>query len=148
MNERRPTWNCPVCDKPANYENLVIDGCVLSLCALISSRDFWNATSKLYISFLRCSYFQEVLSSSSLPTDINEITLLKDGSWTTSSDSQAEMNTLDTPRKSSHKVEVISDDIGMTADDPSNAETIPYGQDNSMDALVVFLCALCRSNYS
>jgi len=26
MNERKPTWNCPVCDKPAIYDNLVIDG--------------------------------------------------------------------------------------------------------------------------
>lgn len=28
MNERKPTWNCPVCDKPALYESLVIDGYV------------------------------------------------------------------------------------------------------------------------
>jgi len=26
MNERKPTWMCPVCDKPALYDNLVIDG--------------------------------------------------------------------------------------------------------------------------
>lgn len=26
MNERKPTWNCPVCDKPASYDSLVIDG--------------------------------------------------------------------------------------------------------------------------
>lgn len=26
MNERKPTWICPVCDKPAVYDNLVIDG--------------------------------------------------------------------------------------------------------------------------
>ncbi|KAF5269801.1 hypothetical protein FQR65_LT05847 [Abscondita terminalis] len=26
MNERKPTWGCPVCDKPALYDNLVIDG--------------------------------------------------------------------------------------------------------------------------
>ncbi|XP_076052036.1 E3 SUMO-protein ligase Su(var)2-10 isoform X6 [Oratosquilla oratoria] len=26
MNERKPTWTCPVCDKPAVYDNLVIDG--------------------------------------------------------------------------------------------------------------------------
>lgn len=53
MNERKPTWNCPVCDKSALYDNLVIDG-----------------------------YFQEVLASNELPTDENEIQLLEDGSWT------------------------------------------------------------------
>uniref|UniRef100_A0AAR5PG96 SP-RING-type domain-containing protein n=1 Tax=Dendroctonus ponderosae TaxID=77166 RepID=A0AAR5PG96_DENPD len=52
MNERKPTWNCPVCDKPALYDHLVIDG-----------------------------YFQEIISSSLLPSDCNEIQLLKDGSW-------------------------------------------------------------------
>ncbi|XP_069938414.1 E3 SUMO-protein ligase PIAS1 isoform X3 [Cherax quadricarinatus] len=26
MNERKPTWTCPVCDKPALYDCLVIDG--------------------------------------------------------------------------------------------------------------------------
>ena len=52
MNERKPTWSCPVCDKAALYDNLVIDG-----------------------------YFQEVLSSNKLLSDINEIQLLQDGSW-------------------------------------------------------------------
>lgn len=52
MNERKPTWNCPVCDKSALYDNLVIDG-----------------------------YFQEVLNSNKLLPDGNEIQLLQDGSW-------------------------------------------------------------------
>ena len=26
MNERKPTWTCPVCDKTALYSNLLIDG--------------------------------------------------------------------------------------------------------------------------
>ncbi|XP_059244645.1 E3 SUMO-protein ligase PIAS4 isoform X2 [Mustela nigripes] len=26
MNEKKPTWTCPVCDKPAPYDQLVIDG--------------------------------------------------------------------------------------------------------------------------
>ena len=26
MNERKPTWNCPVCDSKANYSDLLIDG--------------------------------------------------------------------------------------------------------------------------
>lgn len=52
MNERKPTWSCPVCDKAALYDNLVIDG-----------------------------YFQEVLNSNKLLSDVNEIQLLQDGSW-------------------------------------------------------------------
>lgn len=52
MNERKPTWNCPVCDKSAVYDNLVIDG-----------------------------YFRQVLASNELPADKNEIELLEDGSW-------------------------------------------------------------------
>lgn len=26
MNEKKPTWTCPVCDKKAPYDNLIIDG--------------------------------------------------------------------------------------------------------------------------
>lgn len=26
MNEKKPTWLCPVCDKPAPYDQLIIDG--------------------------------------------------------------------------------------------------------------------------
>ncbi|KAH9635826.1 hypothetical protein HF086_002386 [Spodoptera exigua] len=33
MNERKPTWLCPVCDRPAPYDSLVVDGCSnVSLC--------------------------------------------------------------------------------------------------------------------
>uniref|UniRef100_A0A1A9Z365 SP-RING-type domain-containing protein n=1 Tax=Glossina pallidipes TaxID=7398 RepID=A0A1A9Z365_GLOPL len=49
MNERKPTWNCPVCDKPAAFDNLVIDG-----------------------------YFQEVLASNLLKSDDTEIQLHKE----------------------------------------------------------------------
>ncbi|XP_036330891.1 E3 SUMO-protein ligase PIAS2 isoform X8 [Rhagoletis pomonella] len=81
MNERKPTWNCPVCDKAAIYDNLVIDG-----------------------------YFQEVLASSLLKPDDTEIQLHKDGSWSTHS-LRNEAQIIDTPTKPVEKVEVISDDI-------------------------------------
>ncbi|XP_037815328.1 E3 SUMO-protein ligase PIAS2 isoform X1 [Lucilia sericata] len=83
MNERKPTWNCPVCDKPAVYDNLVIDG-----------------------------YFQEVLASNLLKPDDTEIQLHKDGSWSTHS-LRNEGQILDTPTKPVEKVEVISDDIEL-----------------------------------
>ncbi|XP_063367096.1 E3 SUMO-protein ligase PIAS2 [Cydia amplana] len=52
MNERKPTWLCPVCDRPALYDSLVVDG-----------------------------YFQEVLTSPRLAGDCSEIQLHADGSW-------------------------------------------------------------------
>ena len=52
MNERKPTWNCPVCDSKALYTDLLIDG-----------------------------YFQEVLESKDLPQEENEIILESDGTW-------------------------------------------------------------------
>lgn len=88
MNERKPTWNCPVCDKAAIYDNLVIDG-----------------------------YFQEVLASNKLSGDDNEIQLHKDGSWSTHVKSN-DTCTLDTPSKPVQKVEVISDDIEVITTDP------------------------------
>ncbi|XP_013162992.1 PREDICTED: E3 SUMO-protein ligase PIAS2 isoform X2 [Papilio xuthus] len=52
MNERKPTWLCPVCDRPAPYDSLVVDG-----------------------------YFLEVLTSARLSSECNEIQLHADGSW-------------------------------------------------------------------
>lgn len=88
MNERKPTWNCPVCDKPALYDNLVIDG-----------------------------YFQEVLASNKLSGDDSEIQLHKDGSWSTHVKSN-DTCSVDTPSKPVQKVEVISDDIEVITTDP------------------------------
>ncbi|KAM4746043.1 E3 SUMO-protein ligase PIAS2 isoform 2-T2 [Anableps anableps] len=31
MNEKKPTWICPVCDKKADYESLIIDGLFLEI---------------------------------------------------------------------------------------------------------------------
>lgn len=31
MNEKKPTWVCPVCDKPALYKDLMIDGYVCAV---------------------------------------------------------------------------------------------------------------------
>ncbi|XP_060805520.1 E3 SUMO-protein ligase PIAS3 isoform X2 [Amyelois transitella] len=52
MNERKPTWLCPVCDRPAPYDSLVVDG-----------------------------YFQEVLTSPRLAAECSEVQLHADGSW-------------------------------------------------------------------
>jgi len=52
MNEKKPTWICPVCDGPARYEDLMVDG-----------------------------YFEEVIKSPLLPDEENEIILNQDGSW-------------------------------------------------------------------
>ncbi|XP_075301242.1 E3 SUMO-protein ligase PIAS3 isoform X2 [Opisthocomus hoazin] len=31
MNEKKPTWTCPVCDKKAPYDNLIIDGLFMDI---------------------------------------------------------------------------------------------------------------------
>jgi len=52
MNERKPTWQCPVCDGAATYDTLMVDG-----------------------------YFLDVISSPELPEEEQEIILSQDGSW-------------------------------------------------------------------
>jgi len=52
MNEKKPTWTCPVCDGPALYDDLMVDG-----------------------------YFAEIIKSAELPEEENEIILNQDGSW-------------------------------------------------------------------
>ena len=31
MNEKKPKWNCPVCNKAAHFENLFLDGFYIQL---------------------------------------------------------------------------------------------------------------------
>uniref|UniRef100_A0A452GKJ2 SP-RING-type domain-containing protein n=1 Tax=Gopherus agassizii TaxID=38772 RepID=A0A452GKJ2_9SAUR len=31
MNEKKPTWTCPVCDKKAPYDSLIIDGLFMEI---------------------------------------------------------------------------------------------------------------------
>jgi len=52
MNEKKPKWVCPVCNKPASMENLLVDG-----------------------------FFLELIRSPRLPPDEHEIVLHNDGTW-------------------------------------------------------------------
>ena len=52
MNEKKPKWLCPVCNKAALFDNLQIDG-----------------------------YFKEVIGSDRLPDEEHEIVLHSDGTW-------------------------------------------------------------------
>ncbi len=38
MNEKKPTWNCPVCDRYAPYEELIIDRYILITNILIHKK--------------------------------------------------------------------------------------------------------------
>nr|XP_023024642.1 E3 SUMO-protein ligase PIAS3 [Leptinotarsa decemlineata] len=103
MNERKPTWNCPVCDKPSLYDNLVIDG-----------------------------YFTEVLSSSILSPDCNEIQLNKDGTWSVQVQDKKQVK-IDKPTVIGidDSIEIIGDDVeivtnsatsSLVAEKPKEAE--------------------------
>merc|ERR1712088_759096 len=85
MNERKPTWNCPVCDSKANYSDLLIDG-----------------------------YFQEVLESKDLPEDENDIILEADGTWkpVPKEEEEAQAAAVAEKKKADEEVEMIdlSDD--------------------------------------
>ncbi|GJQ80180.1 hypothetical protein Trydic_g23757 [Trypoxylus dichotomus] len=95
MNERKPTWSCPVCDKPALYDNLVIDG-----------------------------YFQEVLNSNDLNSDITEIQLNKDGSWSLQTVEKKSPPPVAKVEKTSadDSIEIISDDVGQSATSTTDKE--------------------------
>ncbi|XP_018906959.1 E3 SUMO-protein ligase PIAS2 isoform X2 [Bemisia tabaci] len=82
MNERKPTWICPVCDKPCLYDNLVIDG-----------------------------YFQEVLNSPRMPGSSNDIQLLPDGSWSVPTAKKEPTHKATTQARVEPIVETLIDDI-------------------------------------
>lgn len=95
MNERKPTWNCPVCDKPSLYDNLVIDG-----------------------------YFQEVLSAPVLPSECNEIQLHKDGSWSTQTQEKKTVK-IEKPTVIGidDSIEIIGDDVEIVVNNTATSST-------------------------
>ncbi|XP_077298420.1 E3 SUMO-protein ligase Su(var)2-10 isoform X3 [Arctopsyche grandis] len=97
MNERKPTWVCPVCDKPALYDNLVVDG-----------------------------YFQDVLNSTRLGSDCCEVQLHKDGSWSAHISKKDDEISAQPIQEHKLKIEVISDDLEVIPlSDGSNSSTGP-----------------------
>ena len=69
MNEKKPKWDCPVCNKTALPINLQIDG-----------------------------FFLDLVKSSRLPSDEHEIVLHNDGSWDPLSSSKPEPRTRGRPK--------------------------------------------------
>jgi len=98
MNERKPTWQCPVCDKPALYDNLMVDG-----------------------------YFLEVIKDPVLPTEENEIILNQDGSWHPVPKEEEEAKKKKEEKKEEDKEEVdlvdLSDDDGEGGSKKASAAT-------------------------
>ncbi|KAG5876389.1 hypothetical protein JTB14_005017 [Gonioctena quinquepunctata] len=109
MNERKPTWNCPVCDKPSLYDNLVIDG-----------------------------YFTEVLSSSILPSDCNEIQLNKDGTWSVQTQEKKQTK-VDKPTVIGidDSIEIIGDDIEIVSNTASAISSSEKTKEPTQDPLKV-----------
>nr|CAD7197362.1 unnamed protein product [Timema douglasi] len=97
MNERKPTWVCPVCDKPAPFDSLMIDG-----------------------------YFQDVLRSSRLAPDSTEIQLHQDGLWSTLTlkEDKTEILALTTNKPNQPIEETISDDIEVIGESSSTSSKV------------------------
>nr|CAD7458333.1 unnamed protein product [Timema tahoe] len=99
MNERKPTWVCPVCDKPAPFDSLMIDG-----------------------------YFQDVLKSSRLTPDSTEIQLHQDGLWSTltlKEEDKTEILSLSANKlNQSKEEETILDDIEVIDESSSTSSKV------------------------
>lgn len=107
MNERKPTWLCPVCDRPAPYDSLVVDG-----------------------------YFQEVLTSSRLSSDCNEIQLHADGNWS------AHVPPARAPQQqqpSAEPVTLISDDLEVIPVEAGGAKRAAVGEARAPQAAEVLV---------
>jgi len=98
MNERKPTWQCPVCDAGAMYDTLLVDG-----------------------------YFQEVIKSPELPEEENEILLKQDGGWEPVPKDEEEERRKEAQKKAEENVDCVdlSDDEGGPAAAPSAAPAAP-----------------------
>lgn len=86
MNEKKPTWMCPTCNKSCFYDDIQIQ-----------------------------SYFLDVVSSPSLPDTCKEIEILADGSWKVYEEKKDNKNVAsaaDSKQKQIDSVDLDSDDGG------------------------------------
>ncbi|EHB14628.1 E3 SUMO-protein ligase PIAS4 [Heterocephalus glaber] len=89
MNEKKPTWMCPVCDKPAPYDQLIIDGLAAAPQAAFPPARSSSDSSRLpdpgqvAAAFSGPGYPGPRLLSKILSEceDADEIEFLADGSW-------------------------------------------------------------------
>ena len=102
MNERKPTWQCPVCDSVALYDTLLVDG-----------------------------YFQEVIKSAELPEEENEILLKKNGDWEPLPKDEEEEKRREAQKKAEEGVDCVdlSDDEGGAAPSKPAAPPLPPDDD-------------------
>ncbi|XP_065406039.1 E3 SUMO-protein ligase PIAS2 isoform X3 [Chrysemys picta bellii] len=85
MNEKKPTWICPVCDKKAAYESLILDGFLDAIHTplqlafnFITSDLAQDRKQNQSNSTLFSRLFMEILNECS---DVDEIKFQEDGSW-------------------------------------------------------------------
>jgi len=119
MNEKKPKWKCPVCNKAALNETLLIDG-----------------------------FFMELIVSPRLPDDEHEILLYNDGSWEPLPPKKDESMTVTTPAKPAPKpkkeFETLSvdddDEDGLPSPVPSTSRLPPAAKrsaNNSIDCITL-----------
>ncbi|XP_057324410.1 E3 SUMO-protein ligase PIAS4-A-like [Microplitis mediator] len=111
MNELKAKWNCPICNKPTSYDDLVID-----------------------------DYFNEILSSSKLKPDVNEVQLFKDGSWDNFVPHEESNKQMANKLKSRLDVEVIDVDcVPSTSDCDTQVIDLVSSDEDNFDCYGTFI---------
>ena len=73
MNEKKPTWTCPVCDSPAKYDDLMVDG-YFQVWKTVKINLVQKLTTLFEITVIMLM-MQEVIKAEELPDEENEIIL-------------------------------------------------------------------------
>lgn len=71
VNEQTTTWSCPICEKPVNHEDLIVDGYATCHYSKLNLTDFSSG-----------SYFDHILKST--PEEVEDVMVEADGEWHTS----------------------------------------------------------------
>ncbi|XP_015255078.1 PREDICTED: E3 SUMO-protein ligase PIAS1-like [Cyprinodon variegatus] len=112
MNEKKPTWVCPVCDKKAPYEHLIIDGLFVEILNSCSDCDEIQFKEDGSWAPMRSKKEVQEVSSASLNNGL-------DGSCRTSegSDQHSSSSSSHSDSSSSKKVEVIDLTLDSSSDE-------------------------------
>ncbi|XP_022105641.1 E3 SUMO-protein ligase PIAS2-like [Acanthaster planci] len=116
MNEKKPTWICPVCDRKAPFDSLIIDGLFMEILS--------HHTPSLEIQFLEDGSWQPLSEKKRSYSSVMNISNVSDGDGSTPPSKKSNMECIDLTNSSSED-EGDETEEEVSSDTDSEEEIIP-----------------------
>lgn len=135
MNEKKPTWTCPVCDKKLAFSSLVIDGLFTEILSSdktlsVTEVQFDEVNNSIEWSIINKDDKKPVDTKSFIPETVNSSSSSSSGSETLKRKQEDDSESLPSKQKRKTELEVI--DLGSSSEDEADEEDTLIGSTVSL----------------